>query len=364
MEASDADRRPWPPTTEPVGSLELVLDANCAGEDDPTLNLSAAARSGSTMFLGGDEGSCIERLQRVGEVWSGHRRIALDTLLPGLDASDEADIEGLAEDGGWLWVLGSHARTRPKIAKDGGDRIDLDTFANLKDTRPRCVLGRLPLVTEGGVALPVMCDGERRAGMLRQTKHGNALARQLAKHPLLKPFAKIAAKEGGVDLEGIAVAGTRVAIGMRGPVVQGYAVLIEFEVAAKRSGRLTIASALHKRLLALDGLGIRDLKRAGPDLLILAGPTTALDGPCAVYRWAGWLDDPAQDERVVRLHRPERIIDLPFGRGDDHPEGLVLLDDTAAGGEIAVICDGPAAYRIDAARRAVRCDRFALPAGE
>jgi hypothetical protein len=149
---------------------------------------------------------------------------------------------------------------------------------------------------------------------------------------------------------------------MRGPVIQGYAVLAEIEVAAKRSGRLVIAGSLHKRLLALDGLGIRDLKRAGPDLLILAGPTTALDGPCAIYRWQNWSSDPAQDDRIVRLHRPERIIDLPFGRGDDHPEGLVLLDGARGGVDVAVIYDSPAAHRIDRARRAVRCDRFALPA--
>lgn len=32
----------WPPTTAPVGTVDLVLDAKCAAGDDPTLNLSAA----------------------------------------------------------------------------------------------------------------------------------------------------------------------------------------------------------------------------------------------------------------------------------------------------------------------------------
>lgn len=363
MSKSSRLRQPWPPTAPPSGEERLILDANCDGRDDPTRDLSAAARHGDTLFLGSDEGVCIERLSRDGGAWARHRRILLDGILD-LATSEEADIEGLAEDSGWLWVLGSHARTRPKIGKTDDDRIDLDAFATLKDTRPRCLLARVPLAPdadEDGAMLPMARDGERRAGMLRQTRHGNRLARMMKESPLLRPFTRTAAKEGGVDLEGIAVAGERVAIGMRGPVIQTYAVLLEFEIAAKRSGRLTIAGPLHKRLLELDGLGIRDLKRDGADLLILAGPTTGLDGPCAVYRWADWLGDPPRDNRIVRRHRPERIIDLPFGRGDDHPEGLVLIDGADGGREIVVICDSPAATRIDVATHTIRCDRFRLP---
>ena len=363
MPKSSLPRQPCPPVTASSGEEHLILDANCDGQDDPTLNLSAAARFGETLFLGSDEGVCIERLSRGTGAWGHHRRISLDGILD-LATSEEADIEGMAEDDGWLWVLGSHARTRPKIGKTDVDRIDLNAFATLKDTRPRCLLARLPLAPDpdgNGAVLPAASDGDRRAGMLRQTRRGSRLARMMKSSPLLRPFTRIAAKEGGVDLEGIAVAGTRIAIGMRGPVIQTYAVLLEFEFAAKRSGRLTITGPLHKRLLELDGLGIRDLKCDRTDLLILAGPTTGLDGPCAVYRWTDWLGDPPRDERIVRRHRPERIIDLPFGRGDDHPEGLVLIDGADGTREIIVICDSPAATRVDAASRTVRCDRFRLP---
>ena len=361
---SSSPAQPWPPVASLSGEERLVLDADRGVGDDPTLDLSAAARHGDTLFLGSDEGVCLERLIRAGDGWARHRRLPLDAILD-LPTADEADIEGLAQDGGWLWVLGSHARTRPKIGKTDDDRIDLDAFATLKDTRPRCLLARVPLAPDpeaDGAVLPVAVDGDRRAGMLRRTRHGNRLARMMKRSALLRPFTRIAAKEGGVDLEGIAVAGTRVAIGMRGPVIQTYAVLLEFEIAAKGSGRLTIAGPLHKRLLELEGLGIRDLKRDGSDLLILAGPTTGLDGPCAVYRWRDWLGDPPHDERGVRRHRPERIIELPFGRGDDHPEGLLLIDGPDGGREIVVICDSPAKARLDRASRTVRCDRFRLPA--
>lgn len=196
-------RSPWPPTAKPSGEERLILGAGCEGEDDPTLDLSAAARHGTTMFLGSDEGVCIERLTRGDGAWGDHRRIPLGTMID-LEASGEADIEGLAEDDGWLWVLGSHARTRPKIGK-GDDRIDLDTFATLKNTHARCLLARLPLAPDPdapGTMLTVAADGDRRAGMVRQTRRGNKLARLMKASPLIRPFTRIAAKEGGVDLEG------------------------------------------------------------------------------------------------------------------------------------------------------------------
>jgi len=259
-------------------------------------------------------------------------------------------------------VLGSHARTRPKPEKEEGECIDLGTLANLKDTRSRCLLARLPLVAdEGGGMRPMAADGQRRAGMLKQDKHGNDLAKALRKDPLLRPFTRVPAKEGGLDIEGIAVSGERVALGLRGPVIATHAVLLEAEVGAKKSGRLHLAEPPAKRLLAMEGLGIRDLKRCGDDLLILAGPTTGLSGPCALYRWRGWVDDPPQDRSFVRLHRPERLMEIPFGRGCDHPEGLALWGEEGKERQILVIYDSPAKSRIDKASGTIEADLFDLP---
>jgi Protein of unknown function (DUF3616) len=117
-----------------------------------------------------------------------------------------------------------------------------------------------------------------------------------------------------------------------------------------------------KRLLAMEGLGIRDLKRCGDDLLILAGPTTGLDGPCALYRWRGWAGDPPQDATRVRLHRPERLFDIPFGRGVDHPEGLALWDEAdGRARQILVIYDSPSKRRCDTKRNVIEADLFDLP---
>jgi hypothetical protein len=194
--------------------------------------------------------------------------------------------------------------------------------------------------------------------MLKQNDHGNALMKALKDDPLIGPFTRIPAKEGGVDVEGLAVCGNRVALGMRGPVIGRHAVLLEMFVSEKKSGRLHLDGPPFKRLLAMEGLGIRDLKRRGDDLLILAGPTTALSGPVALYRWRDWVNEPPQDETKVRLHRPERILDLPFGRGVDHPEGLALWGDN----QILVICDSPGPDRLDSGTGTIVADVFEIPA--
>jgi hypothetical protein len=260
-------------------------------------------------------------------------------------------------------VLGSHARTRHKPEKFEGECIDLKVLANLKETRSRCLLARLPLVADAdGVLRPRAADGERSAAMLKQTKHGNALAKALRRDPLIAPFTRIPAKEGGLDIEGIAVCGDRVALGLRGPVIATHAVLIEATIRQTKAGRLHLEGKPVKRLLAMEGLGIRDLKRCGDDLLILAGPSTGLSGPCAVYRWRGWVQDPPRDAEQVRLHRPDRILELPFGRGADHPEGLALwAEDGDQPRQILVIYDSPAKSRCDTARGTITADLFDLP---
>ena len=332
----------------------VTLDMRGAGEGVAG-NLSAAVRAGDTLFLAADEGLCIERLACGGDGWSRLGSHALTDFVALLDPEAEADIEGLAVHDGWLWVVGSHARTRRKPGDD--DVIDLAAFADLKDTRGRCVLARVPLAVDPdrpGGFVPVAADGERRPGIVKQTKRGSRLMKALSAMPLLKPFADVPAKEGGIDVEGVAVLGERVALGMRGPVFCGKAAILECGWRAAKSGALKIGEAPVVRLLELDGLGVRDLKPCAGDLLILAGPTAALAGPCAIYRWDGWADDPPRDPEVVRLHRPARLFDLPTG--DGKPEGLALWGDD----RLLVVDDSPRGGRVDDAGR-VRADVYTLP---
>lgn len=347
--------RAWGEMAKPVG--EVVLDCADGSHTKVLRNLSGGTRIDDTLFVAADEFAGIERFTLAADNCSKHVTYDLHDLLPLRDPGGEADLEGLAPDQGWLWVVGSHARTRRKPEKEEGERIRLDRLADLRDTRPRCLIARLPLVRGEDGWRPVAQDGDRCASMLKQTKHGNALMKALKHNPLLGPFTRIPAKEGGFDIEGIAACGNRIALGLRGPVITTHAVLLEIEVEEKEPGRLKMCAEPCKRLLAMEGLGIRDLKRKGDDLLILAGPTTGLSGPVALYRWRDWANDPPQDSNEVRLHRPERILELPFGRGRDHPEGLALWGEN----QILLIYDSPSEARVDDNAATIKADIFDLP---
>lgn len=354
--------RAWNPAA-PVAQVVLEL-TECGDDADAIANLSAGTRIGDTLFVAADEALSVDRLVRDADGrWTAHKRICLADLLPLADSEAEVDIEGLAEEDGWLWVLGSHARTRPKPTRYEDDTIDLDELAALKKTQARCLIARLPLAADpdvpGGL-LPVERDGDRRAGMVKQDKRGNALAEAMADDPLIGPFTRIPAKEGGIDMEGIAVAGNRIALGLRGPVICGHALLLEMEVETKDKGRIKLDLPPYKRLLELEGLGIRDLKCHGDDLIILAGPTTPVSGPVVLYRWRNWVNEPAEHRGRVRLHRPERLFDVPHGRGFDHPEGLALWDHDGAGC-ILVLYDAPDPARIDGGGARIAADVFKLP---
>ncbi|WP_315761139.1 DUF3616 domain-containing protein [Sphingomonas sp. Y38-1Y] len=358
-----ADRLPAPRAA--VGHVRLDFAGSAHDDDHPMHDLSGAAFVGTTLFVAGDEGARIERLVPAGEgVWGEHRPFDLKALL-GLEDEGEIDVEGLAyAEDDWLWVTGSHARTRPKPKRQeegGAPRIDVSRMANLKDTRARCILARLPLAvgTDGRVE-PVARDGKRRAGHVRLTdRHGSKLARLFAEHPLTGPFTRIAAKEGGLDIEGIAVAGARVALGLRGPVIACHALIAEPLIVPKKRGRLNLGPELAIRLLDLDGMGVRDLLASGDDLFILGGPTQAIDGRVAVWRWAGWRTDPARDTGDAVVHRPERLFDLPVRHGVDRPEAIEWLPG-ATGRRMLILHDGPAADRFETGRMSVLADVIAL----
>jgi hypothetical protein len=354
----------------PLGHVRLDFGGSADEAGHPVHDLSAAAFVGTTLFVAGDEGARIERLLPTGDgIWGAHRAFDLAARL-GLDPAEEIDVEGLAyAEDDWLWVTGSHARTRPKpkpVTEDGAPVIDIDRLSDLKDTRARCLLARLPLaVGPDGHVEPVARDGKRRAGHVRLTKkHGSKLARMFAEHPLIGPFTRIAAKEGGLDIEGIAVADAHVALGLRGPVIGGHAMLAEPIVLPKRRGRLHLAPRLSIRLLDLDGFGIRDLRASGDDLMILSGPTQDIDGRCAVWRWRDWRGNLSTDADETVVHRPERLFDLTIREACDHAEAIDWLPGMT-GQRMMVLHDSPGSDRLDAAACTLLGDVFAVdtPAG-
>lgn len=340
------------PQDEPVGLMRLSFGA--AGGAAPShRDLSCVAIDGDTMFVAGDEQAAVDRLLWDGDGFGQHERIALGDLvdLPG-GPEGEMDIEGLAIDrdeggdggGPWLWVLGSQAlrRRKPDPEAQGPDAL-----ARMEEVRwdaNRQFLGRFPLAEEGGALRPVARDGERRAAHLRFTRTGK-LRRWLRRDPHLRAFLDIPSKENGLDVEGIVVRGTRVWLGLRGPVLRRRAVVLEMDLRPTRGGHLKARriegrARVRKHLLDARGLGIRDLKWDGPDLLAVVGTVMSGDGPAAVLRAPRFAERTAGG--IVGDDTLDGAARLPYRGAVDHPEGLAHL----GGGEWLVIYDSPAEGRV------------------
>ncbi|MFC6080511.1 DUF3616 domain-containing protein [Sphaerisporangium aureirubrum] len=299
-------------------------------------NLSAIRQDGPYLWIAGDETATIERLTLRDGVYDDQRTFNLDDFVD-LPAGPEAeaDIEGLARTDGWLWAVGSHSLKRRRVKSGQSADKARKRLATVVREENRFVLVRLPV--RGGV--PVREDGQRRAAIL--AGHDN-LADMLSGDPHLAPFLALPGKDNGLDIEGIAAhsdeRGHRLFVGLRGPVLRGWAVLLEIRPVThpRDPSRLRLAEPYRKHFLDLDGLGIRDLCPYGDDLLILTGPSMALDGPVRVVRWrTGSVGD------IVTGRDLELVAELPFGRGDDHPEGLAVLED----GRLIVVYDSPSPAR-------------------
>jgi hypothetical protein len=320
-------------------------------------NLSAVRADGAVLWVAGDETATVERLVADDPLeprrYTGETSFRLADLvpLPGADGDEEADIEGLARSGHFLWAVGSHSLRRKQIKAHHAGPKPLKRLARVEGQDNRQILVRLPIADIDGLPTPVACierDGHRwPAAILSGEDNLRALLRDDAH---LAPFLAIPGKDNGLDIEGIAVHGERVYLGLRGPVLRGWAIVLELRPYTDPAdpGRLRLREfedgvRYRKHVLALDGLGIRDMCPDGDDLLVLAGPSMDLDGPVRLFRWHHAAR--AAAPQVVRGDALQRELDLPFGEGDDHAEGIALVG--APGREwLLVVYDSPAPARL------------------
>jgi len=202
---------------------------------------------------------------------------------------------------------------------------------------------------------------------------GNLLTRALSDDPHVGRFAPggdagIPSKDNGLDIEGLAVSQKRAFIGLRGPVLRGWAVILELQLTDSHPGLLGLepfgstGKLFRKHFLELDGLGIRDLAIHERDMFILAGPTMNLDGPTFVYRWKKALDQSA--DSLIWRDELKRVLEIPHGNiadgteGKDHAEGIALLPDPLS---VMVCYDSPSEARIDGSHKdGVIADIFKL----
>lgn len=321
--------------------------------------LSAIASSGACIWTANDELATVERLVRLPDGGYGHHQpFHLGNFFDLPDGPQGGmDIEGLDIGDGYLWVVGSHSLTRqkPKPGEDDANEM-LAKLTAVQQHPNRHFLGRIPLVetTEPGVyELSQTARGpdgsERRAACIETGREGSVLARLLRDDEHIGRFVHVPAKENGFDIEGIAAHGGRVFLGLRGPVLRGFAIVLELALEEVEPGRLEplpIGVDGHryaKHFLDLAGLGIRELGLDGDALLLLAGPTMDLDGPVTLFRWPNCLG--ATERVVVPAGEIEEAMAVPYGRGTDHAEGMCWLGDEIPDRELLMVYDLPAPDR-------------------
>ena len=337
---------------QPVGHVRLHFREE--GASKIPSSLSAVEQVDGSLWLGADEAASVERLSTVDDVnFDSHEsfRLAEYFELPG-GPDQEVDLEGLAwdDEAGRLWLTGSHSlpRKQPKDGESGKDA--LKTLGVVDRQANRYLLGFLKLdhvhgddgkraprpVAHAAAAMPFIADASELVDLL-------------ADNSLISPFLAIPSKDNGFDIEGLAVRGDSVFLGLRGPVLRGWATVLQLRL--EQDGRLLkpgpIAGNGQKylhHLLDLGGLGIRDLCVIDDDLLVLAGPTMELDGPIRLFRWRNALGN--NEERRVDNSVLDLLFDIPWGERVDHAEGISLFRSGEGDPRLLVVYDSPAKKRL------------------
>ncbi len=363
-------------------------------EFDPSLNqlrkdkklwdgLSAVVQVGNTLWVANDEALSLEQLFRRDATGNGairyanHRQFPLSDFLelpapPEADGKiEEADIEGLDHDGGYLWLVGSHSLKRGQPKPENSIEKNAERLAKVSRDGNRFLLARIPLdpSTQSPKKTVEQNGHSRTAARLAGNQKSNALTRALAGDEHLGPFLVIPSKDNGFDIEGLAVVGDRVFVGLRGPVLRGWAVILELALKEQDASTLTLQDIgpdgrpYRKHFLDLGGLGVRDLCAQGDDLLVLAGPTMTVAGPQKVFRWSGGARPPR--ESLIFGKDLSTVLELPGGAdspaGQDQAEGIALFAPTGGKAPQILVVHDSAARSRQRGISTVEADLFALP---
>lgn len=336
--------------------LERQVELRFAGDTVRSgnhVNLSAVRVEGSTLWLAGDETATIERLEFDHGLAVADKPVTFPLAelvrLPG-PPEQEADVEGLARSGGFLWAIGSHSLKRRRVRPHDDVTKALKRLSKVRREENRYVLARLAVetYTEGPPELRLRTAAGACSALVG-APGSVGLADLLADDPRLGPFLAVPGKDNGFDVEGLAVLGDSVYVGLRGPVLRGWAVVLELlpQPDPTDDGRLVLGAfpggeRYRTHLLDLGGLGVRDLCPHGDDLLVLAGPSMALSGPVRLHRWRDAAASGGSE--LIRRDRLPLLGALPHGQGEDHAEGISLLPGPGPA-RLLVVHDSPGPAR-------------------
>jgi len=340
--------------------------------DDLLEELSAIARTpDGSLWVGSDEYITLERLTPMGDgVYGNHQTFHLKDFVSLFDLDSEIDIEGLDYSDGYLWVIGSHSYKRNKV-KGKKTEKDIERLTEIERDANRYLLARLPVLNGEIVPTYARSDGDGEdtltAAILEKVNGHDLLMEALIEDEHIGPFLKmrIPSKDNGFDIEGIAVQGDRIFLGLRGPVLRGWAIILEVEVEKISPGVLSFKELdegipYRKHFLDLNGQGIRELCLYDGDLLVLAGPTMDVEGAMQLFCLEDVLDHDNNTLWSQESGKLNVLFDLPFTLGSDHAEGLTLMPCLGYKDGLMIVYDSPDESRRPD-KKAVFADIFLLP---
>ncbi len=323
-------------------------------EDEDLIDeLSAAAFTpDGSLWVGSDELLGVERLSAIGShIYGDGKHFHLGDFIDLFNSEDEIDIEGMDYANDYLWFTGSHSYKRKK-PKDKSPEKDIQKLTQVKTDINRFLLGRIPVI--GGELVKSYClsdDSKEKvsAASLQKVGDSNLLIEALKEDPHLAPFiaTSIPSKDNGLDIEGLAVRGDKIFLGLRGPVLRGWAIILEIEVEESEADTLVLKEIgnegrkYKKHFVYLNSLGIRELCFKNEDLIILAGPTMDLEGVMEVFRLKEVLSLTEDSIHHQKSDRLELLFNLPFTIGSDHAEGLALYSCLGEKDALFVVYDSP-----------------------
>ncbi len=321
--------------------------------EDLRTEISSSLATEDNLWLSYDEDAGIERLTKTEKGFGYHKHYELSDFFELPADGGEADMEALAYQEPYLWFCGSMSLKRDDPSEGDSLQEQLDDLADIALDENRFSLGCIPCIKKNDsyeLLKEAQYKGKTiKALMLRGGTKSTELHNALMKDEHLEKFMTIPCKDNGFDIEGLAVYKDRVFIGLRGPVLNGFAVILEISckevdnelILSKKSNEDKL---YRKHFVNLHGMGIRELNiTKNGDLFLLAGPTMDLDGTISIYKIKGGLED---DYASVVL-KPERLFDVARGsqleHGEDKAEGMAFLSDT----EILITYDSPIKERLE-----------------
>lgn len=325
-------------------------------------NLSGGAFIGEHLYLANDEGKKLLRLQKAAPSrYASCKAIDIADLFKVEDDEidkKEFDLEALAVDivdekTIRLWLIGSHAMGHTQPAGTDLKRL------GLKRERNRLLFGCVEvdekgLITGGtgrhlrikpaaqtwttGFLSALRAAPPSASGFVREVSaltHLTIPDEAADGIGWFTPYTLASTKENGLDVEGLVIRRrgddpSRVValVGLRGPVIDGLAVVIEVEIRDHNKRALKVDGASRFHLLDLQGFGVRDLEWRGDDLLILAGPTMTRQNESALFRWRGAWNTTGAEGNVLNVSEVgtiERVGRLPTNKDSGGPEVIATV---------------------------------------